>query len=77
MQINFEVIAPQGAGCHFLRYWGSVGLDAYDGNDVKEVGYDVNKHWENNPIIPKDSKEKENPEFHGVFKQSSKSLECV
>tara|TARA_Y100001972_G_C7635215_1_gene318890 strand:- start:261 stop:938 length:678 start_codon:yes stop_codon:yes gene_type:complete len=59
MQTNFEVIAPQGAGCHFLRYWGSVGLDIYDGNDVEEVGYDVIKHWENNPIIPKDSKEKE------------------
>mgnify|MGYP001249235573 FL=1 len=59
MQTNFEVISPQGAGGHFLRYWGSVGLEQYEKNDVQEVGYQVIKHWENNPIIPKDSKEKE------------------
>jgi hypothetical protein len=51
MQTNFEVVAPQGAGCHFLRYWGSVGLQLID-DSVEEVGYSTIKHFENNPFLP-------------------------
>ena len=44
MQTNFEVVAPQGAGCHFLRYWGSVGLELIE-DTVQEVGYSTIKHF--------------------------------